>query len=198
MKIFITIVALATTTTALAQQHIITYYDAFKKYKKEVYDIDSKGEKNGKYVSYFENGKIRMEQTFLHGKLNGKETAYYDDGYRYRLAHVYSYKNDKQDGLQQDYAITESSAMNNIGIYKYPVKEEFYGKTDTESWKKEYNDVNGKKYMSKLTKDGVEKGYRSDGHQWYQKTDNGHCVLMLARKTINLFSSCLAYLLEIS
>lgn len=174
MKICIILIAVAIYSNAFGQQHIVTYYDAFNKHKQEVYDLDSKGEKNGKYISYFVDGRIEAERNYIHGKLNGKETIYYTDGYRYGLAHVYNYKNDEQDGLQQDYIVSEQGEMNNLGFHKLPAKEHFLGKTNADSWIKEYSETgNGKRYLSKLIKNGVEKGYRTDGHQWYQKTDNG-------------------------
>ncbi len=176
MQIRLIVIAIAICSNAFGQQHIVTYYDAFKKYKHEVYDLDSKGEKHGKYISYYRDSRIQTENNYVHGKLNGKETEYYLDGYRYGLAHVYNYKNDELDGLQLDYVIPELGAANNIGFHKLPVREHFYGKTNADSWIKEYSETgNGKRYLSKLISNGVEKGYRADGHQWYQKTDNGHC-----------------------
>ncbi len=176
MKKILFLIAMAIYGNASGQQHIVTYHDPFNRHKWEVYDLDSKGEKNGKYMSYYEDGRIETESYYLHGKLNGKETTYYTDGYRYGIAHVYNFKNDEKDGLQQDYIISEQGELNGIGFHKLPVREQFYGKTNADSWIKEYSETgNGKRYLSKLIKNGVEKGYYADGHQWYQKTDNGHC-----------------------
>lgn len=176
MKIKLILIAIAIYGNAFGQQHVVTYHDMFKKFKHEVYDLDSKGEKNGKYISYYPDGRIETQNNYVHGKLNGLEKEYYLDGYRYGLAHIYNYKNDEPDGLQQDYIIPEQGAVNDIGFHKLPAKEHFYGKTNADSWIKEYSETgNGKRYLAKLIQNGVEKGFYADGHQWYQKTDNGHC-----------------------
>jgi len=173
MKRLIVLMTLFANSNVFGQQHIVTYYDVFKQHKQEVYDLDAQGEKNGKYISYFVGGRIEIERNYLHGKLNGKETEYYTDGYRYGLAHVYNYKNDKPDGLQQDYIIPEQGEMNGLGFHKQPAIEKFYGKTEAESWVKTYSEYNGKRFLLKMVQNCVEKQFDIHGHQWYQQTLNG-------------------------
>jgi protein TonB len=51
--------------------------------------------KNGKSVSWYENGQLKKEANFINGIRNGKELNYYDNG---QLKSDLTYKGDKKEG----------------------------------------------------------------------------------------------------
>ena len=66
----------------------------------EVYTVNDKGQKNGEYQSYYENGKLAMKCTYEHDQKNGPSKAYYKNG---QLERKCMYKNDEYDGPYEEY-----------------------------------------------------------------------------------------------
>ena len=176
MKNKLILIAIAISISAAGQQHIVTYWYAFKQYKQEDYFLDSKGEKNGKYTAYFTDGSINALRTYKNNEIDGKETLYYNDETGRGMAHIYNYKNGKQDGLQQSYIEPSQGEY----YFKYVRTEEFY-KDGYMTWRKTY-DVDGKNKRclrkEELFKSGdydpyLTKGYRQNGRQFYQTATDG-------------------------
>jgi len=137
-SILITLIAMAIGINATGQQHIITYYDYLKKYKKEDYYLNSAGERTGRDIDYGEDGTILSIITFLHDKMNGKCTGYYDEMGHKSIKVTGSYKNDRQDGLWQYYY----NEKWNLFYQKIILTEEFY-KDGSLIWKKLYLPTSG-------------------------------------------------------
>lgn len=60
-----------TSNLVVGQKTMATYYDYKKTKKKEVYQTDNNGTKNGSYKNYDEEGALRNEGTFKFDKQNG-------------------------------------------------------------------------------------------------------------------------------
>lgn len=75
--------------------------------------------KNRSYVekSYYENGNIKMEQTFAHKKLNGISTEYYENG---KIKTQWEYKDGKLNGIAITYF--ENGEIEREQTYKDDVK----------------------------------------------------------------------------
>ncbi len=116
-------------SSLFSQKTFISYYDPKKENKKEVFETDKKGIKNGNYRYYNEAGEVKREGTYKFGKKYGAFTEYtkfansakmqpqykelYVDDVRQGLAISYNYdadigvyeskkgnyKNDKEEGV---------------------------------------------------------------------------------------------------
>jgi len=146
MKNILTILmATVVTINVTGQQHIVTYYDYLKKYKKEDYYLNSAGERTGKDIEYNTDGAILSISTFSgSNKMNGLCTYYYDDIGHNSIKSIGNYKNDQKDGLWKYYY----SEMFSLQYQKEVLTEEFY-KDGSISWKKFYNYGNkGKRFLN--------------------------------------------------
>lgn len=173
-KTLIILAALAISNTiAYSQQHIVTYYDGFKKFKEEDYFLDAQAQKNGKYISYFKDGSLKQTATYTHGKLAGKCTTYYMDAFSRGIASIANFKDDEQDGLQQYYFDNDPEPIV-AGHKPYVVVEELY-QAGGLTWRKMYDFEKGKRFLAKeeLIEQGIIKGYLSNGHQCYQIAGDG-------------------------
>ncbi len=189
MKKISLIVAIMATSYNIAycQQHVITYYDAFKKAKHEDAYLDATGSKHGKYIEYNENGTIKEVANYVHGELNGKDTKYYDEigmvgssiMHTYGLASTLNYKNGVLSGLQQKYYDDDDAQ---IAYTKYVKVEEFYS-NDTIKWKKTYDqdEKTGRRFLSMWAyyDNDVDKGpatvecYTAGGKHYAHAARNG-------------------------
>ena len=75
-----------------------TFYDWNKTQPKEVYYVNAKGEKNGTYKSYHDNGLIGIEANFKNGSLDGLYKEYTGYGGKSCCVKSVTYKNDELNG----------------------------------------------------------------------------------------------------
>ena len=130
----------------VSQQLMRSYYDYQKTQKKEEYYVNAKGEKNGAYKAFDENGILNGQCTFKNGLMDGacieyntstgrqlpSQTETYKDGNKNGPAVYYngngiiyrqgSYKDEKKDGLWM-----RIDGSQNCGVrqfYKFTEEEE--------------------------------------------------------------------------
>src|ERR1700740_3025545 len=99
-----------------AQKTITTYYDWQKTKKKEVYQVDPNGEKNGVYKNYDEDGALRNEGVFKFGKMNGVFIEYLkfpNYAGTMQVSSKETYVNDSKEGPATYYEFEE-----NLGVYE--------------------------------------------------------------------------------
>jgi antitoxin component YwqK of YwqJK toxin-antitoxin module len=78
-----------------------------------------KGSKNGKYKNYDREGHLILDGSFLNGKLEGDNTAYYPNG---AVEHRFTYKDGKKSGVNLEYhsngktRVKETAALKGIEI----------------------------------------------------------------------------------
>jgi len=99
-----------------------------------------KGQKNGEWLSYYENGQLKLKGTFKHGKEEGLWEYYHDNG---KLELKGTFKDGKEEGLWEthhydDYLTSKGAYKNGKrnGIWKG------YYKNDQLRYKGKY--INGK------------------------------------------------------
>ena len=168
-KFIVLVIFITCANIMFAQQKITTYYDFLKKHIKESYTLDQNGMYHGEYLAYYTDGKINAKIMYNHGNRHGKDILYYNQYGSYGLAHVYNWKDDSQEGLQQEYTDDDGNQY-----YKY-VKTEILVKDGKRQWKRIYNiGDNGKRFIAlEESYDGVKKAFYKDGRQWYEINDNG-------------------------
>ncbi len=173
-KILFLIAAITATshTIAYSQQHIVTYYDRFKKFKEEDYYLDAQAQKHGKSTTYFTDGSLKEVDNYVHGKVNGVCTLYHNDIYSRGISVIANFKNDQREGLQKFYYDTNPETPRKY--VSYVKTEEFY-KNDELVWRKVYDGSISRRYLIKeeLLIDGLTKGFLPNGHQCYQIAANG-------------------------
>ena len=76
------------------------------------------GEREGTWVSYWENGQLKDKNNFKNGKREGTSVAYHDDG---QLSSKGNYKNGKREGAWIGYH--NNGQLNYKGNYKNGKKE---------------------------------------------------------------------------
>ena len=100
----------------------------------EVYYLNKKGEKDGKYQLLFDSGKIREESNYKDGQLTGKRTLYFENG-NVEVEELYiddgllngPYKSYYSDGTLQLQKTYENNIITGIIKVYYPsgkIKEE--------------------------------------------------------------------------
>lgn len=77
---FFLISALVFVQTLFAQDLMHTYYEVEGEPLKEEYRINSKGEMDGIYTSFFENGNVKSKGSFSHNRSVGEWSYYYPTG----------------------------------------------------------------------------------------------------------------------
>lgn len=116
-----------------AQKQFKTYYDLNNTKVKEVYFANAKGEKEGLYKLYDENGIIQQEATYKAGVLDGMLKEYYPLTNKACLKRTAIYKNGDVDG-QTTYYESECNVISAQGnCSRYYLKEGvwvFYQKID--------------------------------------------------------------------
>ncbi len=124
---------------ASAQQHGMTYYDVFKKFKYEDYYVDMDGRMDGKYTAYFIDGTIAVTRTYVHGTVEGREVEYWKEDHFRGISYVSNYKHGIKEGLQQEYLDPVS------GEYDNYVRREIFYVDGVAIWRKTYERVEGGK-----------------------------------------------------
>lgn len=71
------------------------------------------GLRNGSYKTYYTNGKISLDETYLNGKTNGKSTAYYPNG---NISVTGNYLKGWRDGEWHQYDV--NGKIRNTTVYK--------------------------------------------------------------------------------
>ncbi len=165
-----------------AQQTITTYYDPYyKTKKKEVYQVDGYGYKNGSYTSYYEHGAVYAKGSYKSDAKIGKWTYNIDgttdietfdnegnkNGYwlhyctfnRKIKSFEGTYKINKKDGVWTEYYCGSETKIQKIKSKETYVNGELNGfctYVDEDDWKTE-GTIKG------IQKVGEWKTYRSDG-----------------------------------
>lgn len=99
-----------------AQNSVTTYYDFHKTLKKEVYQVDANGERNGISKYYDEKGALIMEGVFKFGKQYGlclKYTKFPNYSGQMQVLSKETFSNGVLDGPYIHYSYNE-----NLGIYE--------------------------------------------------------------------------------
>lgn len=79
MKNFLLVAFLASVLNTMGQNNVTTYYNEItKSNKKEVYQTNSRGTKNGSYKKFFEDGKLMESCTYVNGKVNGLRELFWE------------------------------------------------------------------------------------------------------------------------
>lgn len=79
-KLLVFYIFLFLTQVALGQQLMHTYYDIEGEPLKEEYRINSSGQFNGEYTSFYENGNMKSKGQFSHNKSVGEWSYYFSSG----------------------------------------------------------------------------------------------------------------------
>ena len=67
------------TLTSFGQKTMTNYYNEYTKaHKKEVYQVDNNGYRNGSYKKYFEDGQLAESCTYVKNKVNGVRKLYWE------------------------------------------------------------------------------------------------------------------------
>ena len=100
MKKLLTTIAIALMCKfSIGQKLVQTYYDWNKIHPKEVYYVNTAGQKTGAYKLYNENGVVIKEYTYLNGQENGLCIDYAATGANLRVvAAKGSFINGQPDG----------------------------------------------------------------------------------------------------
>jgi antitoxin component YwqK of YwqJK toxin-antitoxin module len=160
-----------------AQQKGITYHDILHKRPHEIYYINAAGRYHGPYKEYYTDGTLAKDCNYLDGELNGRCTTYYNYGVTRGISEIQNWKKGVSDGLQKSY----SDDRKGSGYAKF-VRTETLWKDGIQIWRKTYDEApTGKVYMEKeeIFRPGgswsiaSERGWRSNGHMWYNKSDSG-------------------------
>jgi antitoxin component YwqK of YwqJK toxin-antitoxin module len=101
MKTFLIIcsIILSSVITSYAQQEVITKYPDGN--IKERYMVDKKGNKNGVYTSYYQNGKQSLTVSYKNGLKHGPYTAWHENGNK---SDEGSYLDNNRDGMFSSYS----------------------------------------------------------------------------------------------
>lgn len=127
MKTFLLLFCLGS-NLAFGQRTLATYYDWQKTQKKEVYQVDANGERNGIYKNYDEDGALINEVMYKFGKMNGVWTVYTKfPNYKgvMQISSKETYVNDLKDGIAVYYRYDEDLGVYEIqrGNYKQDNKD---------------------------------------------------------------------------
>jgi antitoxin component YwqK of YwqJK toxin-antitoxin module len=131
-----------TTFFCSSQKIMKTYYDYQKTQLDEVYLINARGQKNGLYTKYDEEGAKAVEANYVNGILNGPSKEYYRNKGAEKIKKSGNFLNDKKQGLfttytyvkydQSYYEIMNNLMFNeksddifNTGL-KVKVRDEYY------------------------------------------------------------------------
>lgn len=111
-----------------AQTIMTTYYDWNKTKKKEVYQVDANGERNGSYKNYDEDGALRNSGNFKFGKRHGvfiEYTKFPNYAGTMQIKSKVNYVNDVMDGLGVSYEYDEFVGVYESwrGLYKNDVED---------------------------------------------------------------------------
>jgi antitoxin component YwqK of YwqJK toxin-antitoxin module len=96
-RLYIVILLLALTLISCQKREKI-YYDNGK--IKEIFQLNAKGEKHGKFESFYENGKILEKSEYKNGLLEGKRYFYYENG---EIEEIQMFEEGKLKGEQLGY-----------------------------------------------------------------------------------------------
>ena len=142
---------------SIGQKLVQTYYDWNKIHPKEVYYVNTAGQKTGAYKLYNENGVVIKEYTYLNGQENGLCIDYAATGANLRVvAAKGSFINGQPDGSYVQFCDEDG--------YKSKVQEGRYknGKK-TGKWKEWWcNEIYDNKYVGILKSVGVYKNGERD------------------------------------
>ena len=94
-----------------------TYYDYQNTNVKEVYYVNSRGEKNGSYKSYYEDGLIGVESNYLNGNRHGLYKEYQWGGSKTYLNKQETYKDGVLHGPAKYYGGEDLSIVVSRGNY---------------------------------------------------------------------------------
>ena len=111
-------------SVSFGQKLMKTYYDYQNTKVHEVYYVNAKGEKDGKYTEYAENGIITGQSTFHNGVANGVITIYNTETGRQILFKRETYKEGVKDGPATYYdAVNDPTIPTASGSYKNDAKD---------------------------------------------------------------------------
>lgn len=189
---------------SFAQKQIKTYYDPYQRtHVEEVYFINAKGQKNGLYTKYDQDGLKRLEIPYVNGVPSGLAKEYYEYALGtpgqeplYRTA---TYTNGKQNGITVYYDYYEGSKRSMSGK-RIKIGEEYYtnnvktreityyvnGKVNTDGYvvsgpQMKFYENGVKSLELHVNAEGV---YDGEWHEWWEngqlgvegKRKNGHWV----------------------
>jgi len=100
-----------------------TFYDLYGTKPKEVYYVNAKGEKNGSYKSYHDDGLLSEEANFKNGDLDGVYKEYQWLGNKTLLKSSVTYKSGIKDGPAVYYGGKDFSTKVNQGNFVNGKKE---------------------------------------------------------------------------
>ncbi len=92
-----------------------TFYDLNGTKPKEVYHVNAKGEKNGSYKSYFDDGLIGVEANYKNGSLDGAYKEYTGYGGKSCLVKSATYKDGNANGAAVYYSSQECNVIASQG-----------------------------------------------------------------------------------
>lgn len=103
-KIILSILIVLACKLSIGQKLVQTYYDWNKIHPKEVYYVNSVGQKSGTYKQYDENGVVVAEYNFLNGEPNGLCIDYAAEEHNKRsVIGKTTYKNGVKDGYALEF-----------------------------------------------------------------------------------------------
>ncbi len=180
MKSFIAVsLFVLSASFALAQKEVRTYYDPLVQSKiKEIYFVNSKGQKNGSYKKFDSNGKMITKATFSNSFANGKQEFWIgmkDDSECAKLPYsVKNYSKGNPSGTWYEYGCKEGKRIM-ILMEKYENGEKtYYEKYNLEGVKIEAaHPITGKNTawydngQKKIEFNMLEGVYHGDINEWY-------------------------------
>ena len=125
----------------------LRFYPNNQKLEEGIYDTNQK--KDGKWTTWYENGKIKTVDHYLNGELHGEKKSYYEDGSPQTIE---EYENNKLHGKRTEYDKTPNQVLSESNYAN--------GKLDGES--KSY--YNGELWRESIYKNGMllrEKEYKN-------------------------------------
>ncbi|BAV06209.1 phophatidylinositol-4-phosphate 5-kinase [Filimonas lacunae] len=144
-------------SNAKGSSSLFTFYD---EYGNKVIDsyLSRRGDKDGKFTSYFSNGQVKATSSFSNSNMQGEKVVYYANG---SVSEKYNYKDGKLDGFYiSNY---KHGRVNYQGWYVDDNKEGVFVTFDERGRKKEVtNYKNGEK-------DRYSEFYHPDGKIHYEQ-----------------------------
>jgi antitoxin component YwqK of YwqJK toxin-antitoxin module len=122
-------------------------------YKENTRTETSKGIKHGMYKTFYNNGQIKLQVAYLHGKKHHIQNIYYQNG---QLSTQVNYILGKREGLMREWDIDgfKSSEVFYVSNYKVGLKK-FFDNTGKMSFSQEFK-INRNPLIIKLFQDKQE------------------------------------------
>jgi antitoxin component YwqK of YwqJK toxin-antitoxin module len=141
----------------------IFFNDPELKYREKYIFQEKNDLRNGFFTEYYENGMLKVEtEAYINGKLEGIVKEYYPNG---NLRHIFQFKNDRINGLQQIYSENYNNLLISEEIYEDEIIKTIF----------EYDPI---------IEDDIVKSYLSKKADFYNGKVHGECIEYFPNRNI--------------